>query len=200
MAKTRQASPPPNQRPAEPHPRVRQFAQPRQAIRSARQEEVSDNVLIKHTMVGPYPMGHVVSVEALQAQEGVDVSRLLNLGAIEYTNEPESGAPLPETLEAARLQGVNPADGNRAFPPQTGYEEQAPEDVATPSPLDDEELQQEIDAGAPEEGQEADAGQPDLNEMTVAELKEQAKLLDIEVPARMTRSELIAAIREKQPE
>jgi hypothetical protein len=153
-------------------------APPRSTKKGA--DNSKSNVVVMHTMVGPFPKGHVLTQEELKEIGGkTALPRLINLGAVAYTDAAESQAPLPETLEAANLP-------------------RAQREAAANAPgADDDE---EGDEGEEGDGDEDVTDEDDLNAMKKTDLVEKAAAMGIEKAHDMTKGELVEAIKEKQAE
>jgi hypothetical protein len=120
------------------------------------------NYLVKHTMVGPYPFGRVVSGEELAASR-IDVNRLLGLGAVEETEDPESSSPLPngpENVSSGGTTGEETVDLNTLTKAQLlDYAEKA--DVEVTTRMTKEQIIDAIQAAQPEPEGEGEAPEPE---------------------------------------
>lgn len=134
------------------------------------------NYRIKHSQVGPFPQGRVVSHETLHEIPGFDLQRHLKCGSLERVEEPASTEPLLTSPE-------NPPKIDSSGSPQTKIAESDGEP-------ENEELNQET---PPEEEEELP---PDYNSMRKSDLATLAQQRGITGAETMKKDELVAALEE----
>jgi hypothetical protein len=82
------------------------------------------NYKIMHTMVGPFPAGRVVTEEQLKYNDDVDLERLLDLEAIEETDEKATKTVLAANPENVIIGDEAPEEPHSVDAPQDEGDEQ----------------------------------------------------------------------------
>lgn len=152
------------------------------------------NFKVKHTMVGQYPEGHVVSEEEL-IRHGYQIDRLLSL-----TSGTLEDGVTPRPNPALEITNEDPT-GEPPKGPHFGYVYGDEEENVAMAEAQNEDAGDGDDGG---EGTEDDTGGEDTNgngvleysEMNLTQLKQQAHEKGIEGYSTMKKADLVAALQE----